>query len=129
MMQLTRLGLAADHPQPLDGQGMTLGVDDIWFHDSVVYRVVENSESDEIGFEVMYPIDWENNRFAERTIVFTDVLDYTVAEGPFAGKPTILQVTQGGEEKDRGILRIETNAGVRTLLCKGIQIRDGWGAV
>lgn len=108
---------------------MDLGFDEIWFHDSEIHRVVENAESDEVGFEVMYPIDWENNKFAERTIVFKDVLDCTVAEGPFSGKPTILLVTQTGEEKDRGILKIETNAGDRTLLCKGIQIRDGWGAI
>jgi len=108
---------------------MDIGIDEIWFHDSEVHRVVENSQSDELGFEVMYPVDWENNEFAERTIVFTDVLEYTVFEGPFEGRPTILQVIQTGYDNNRVSLRIETNAGDRALWCKGVQLRNGWGAV
>lgn len=91
--------------------------------------MIENCESDELGFEVMYPVDWDENKFAPRTIVFKDVLNYAVAEGPFAGKPTILDVYEGSEQDGRVSVRIETNAGSRTLLCKGVDIRDGWTAV
>ena len=61
--------------------------------------------------------------------MFQDVLRYAVAEGPFAGKPTILEVSQTGEHEGRASVRIETNAGERTLLCTGVEIRDGWTAV
>jgi hypothetical protein len=106
-----------------------LGLAHIWFHDSQIHRVVENPESNELGFEVMYPVDWDKNQFAPRTIVFKDVLRYAVAEGPFAGRPTILEVCEAGEQEGRASVRIETNAGSRTLLCTGVEIRDGWGAV
>jgi hypothetical protein len=108
---------------------MGLGLDRIWFHDSEIHRVVENPESDELGFEVMYPVDWYQDQFAPRTIVFKQVLNYTVAEGPFAGKPTILDVCEVGEREGRVSVRIDTNAGVRTLLCTGVEIRDGWTVV
>ncbi len=108
---------------------MDIGIEDIWFHDSRIHRVIESSETDELGFEVMYPVDWENSKFAERTIVFTDVVEYAVLEGPFQGKPSILQVIQTGHDDRRVHLRIETNAGDRNLKCKDVEIRDGWGAV
>ena len=108
---------------------MNLQLDRIWFHDSEIHQVVENPESDELGFEVMCPVDWDENQFSPRTIVFKDALYYTVAECPFAGRPTILNVTQEGEQEGRVLVRIETNAGLRTLLCLGLDIRDGWEAV
>jgi hypothetical protein len=111
------------------GEAMDIGVNDIWFHDSKLYRVVENAQTDEIGFEVMYPVDWENDEFAERTIVFSDVLNYAVLEGPFHGRPTILEVYMTGAERERASLRIETNAGDRTLLCSAVEVRVGWGVI
>ncbi|HEX5031193.1 MAG TPA: hypothetical protein VFX78_07025 [Candidatus Eisenbacteria bacterium] len=111
-----------------DDMDVDLGLDKLWFHDSTINRVVENAESKELAFEVMYPVDWDNNQFAPRTIVFRDVLRYLVAEGPFAGRPVILGVTQVGEQDDRAAVRVETNAGERMLLCKGVAICDGWAA-
>jgi hypothetical protein len=108
---------------------MDLGLDEIWFHDAVIHRVVENAETDELGFEVDYPVDWENNVFEPRTIVFMNALRYTVAEGPFHGRPQILEVVQTGEEERRAAVRIETNAGYRTLLSDGVEIRGEWGVV
>jgi len=105
---------------------MNIGVDKIWFHDSEIHRVIENPKNYELGFEVMYPVDWENNKFAPRTIVFSDVLNYTISEIPFAGLPTILAVKQTGDQEDRANLLIETNAGERTLLCKSVEIRPDW---
>jgi hypothetical protein len=108
---------------------MDIGIESIWFHDSQIHRVVEKPQSDELCFEVMHPIDWENNKFAERTIVFSGVLEYAVLEGPFYGAPTILNVIQTGDDNSRVSVRIETNAGDRTLRCKKVHIRDGWEAV
>ena len=108
---------------------MNLGVEQIWWHDADIIRVIENVESNELGFEVMYPVDWENNRFEPRTIVFIDVLQYRVDDFPCVGTPQIIEVTQTGEEEGRGALRIQTNQGTRTLLCSRVEIRDTWGAV
>ena len=108
---------------------MDLGLKDIWFHDSVIQWVVEDQELDELGFEVSYPVDWENGNFEPRTIVFLGVSRYEVDEIPFAGKVTILDVMQKGTEHGLAVVRIETNAGKRSLLCSGVEIRDHWGTV
>ena len=113
----------------LDGQEMDLGLDDISFHDSELHRVVENPEMDDLVFEVLYPVDWDSNNFEKRRIVFVGFRDYSVSEGPFAGKPSILQVTQISHDNERAKLRIETNAGERTLRCKKVRLDEGWGAV
>ncbi|MND05407.1 hypothetical protein D3C83_261780 [compost metagenome] len=60
--------------------------------------------------------------------MFSDVLGYTTSEGPFAGRPTILSVTQTGDEDGRAMILIETNAGDRRLRCAGVSLRDGWAA-
>lgn len=105
---------------------MPIRIDEIHFHDSVINRVVEVTNVDEMRFEVSYPADWEANQFEPKLIVFTDVLNYVVDEGPFFGAPTILGVTQIEQTTATGHTRIEiqTNSGVRTLSCKSVDLRN-----
>ena len=103
-------------------------LEDIHFHDSTIVRVIEVPEHDLLAIELDYPVDWQASVFAPRTVLFHDVLRYVVAEGPFAGKPTILEhaVSMDGERK-RIVLR--TNAGERSLSYARIELLDGHGAV
>jgi hypothetical protein len=91
-------------------------------------RVIEFPDTDELHFEVSYPVDWENNVFEPRAIVFTDVLNYRVEEGPFAGAPTLLDAYDNGTEGPRRSVTLETNAGTRSLLFKQVQLRPIGGA-
>jgi hypothetical protein len=75
-------------------------------------------------FEVDYPTNWEANVFERRWIVFDDVLDYRVCEGPFQGSPTILDVQITSTIEDRCQLRIETNAGFRELTCSHVRLLE-----
>ncbi len=66
-------------------------LEDIFFHDCKLVRVVEDPERDLLAMEVQYPVDWDANIFAPRTLLFSDVLCYQVDEAPFRGAPTILE--------------------------------------
>jgi hypothetical protein len=100
----------------------TVELTDIHFHDSILRRVIELPETDELLFEVDYPIDWENNVFAPRVIRFRDVLNYRVDEMPFSGGPTLLDAyDQGGVGSRRSVV-LQTNAGTRSLLFGSVDL-------
>lgn len=98
-------------------------MDEISWHDSIINRVIETPATSELVMEVDYPVDWENNVFEPRSIIFTDPLDYHIQEGPFLGNPTILDATI--ELTPDGYRRIvlETNAGQRSLRFSNLEIR------
>jgi len=105
-----------------------LDLGDIHFHDSRLIRVVEDAEAHDLHFEVEYPVDWENNVFEPRTILFLDVLNYRVDEGPFAGPPTLLDAYDNGREGEYRSVTLQTNAGTRSLLFKEVDLRPTGGA-
>ena len=100
-----------------------MDLSEIHFHDCEIRRVVELPEADELLFEIFYPTDWENNMFEPRTLAFVDVLNYEVHEGPFSGAPTILDVVVQEHGAPRSLLRVETNAGYRSLRCGSVELR------
>lgn len=104
-----------------------MNLNKIHFHDSQIIRVVEYLETGELLIDVDYPIDWQNDIFEHKIIVFRNVLNYEVHEGPFEGRPTILQVQQVGRKEERSLLRIETNAGFRQLLCTEVELQNPSG--
>jgi hypothetical protein len=73
-------------------------------------------------------VDWENNVFAPRTIVFLDVLNYRIEEEPFACAPTLLDACDNGREGEYRSVTLQTNAGTRSLLFKGVELRATAGA-
>ncbi len=101
-------------------------VEDIFFHDCEIVRVVEDPARNTLAFEVMYPVEWETNTFAPKTLVFSDVLRYEVHEGPFSGASTILDYTT---EPDGERVRISmgTNAGKRAFSFSEVDLVDGHG--
>lgn len=96
------------------------------FHDSLIKSVVENSKLNEFILCIDWLKDWENNKFIEANLVFENVLNYEVHEIPFEGNPTILDIYESGSRIDYGIkrlqIKIETNAGYRTLYCTDAKI-------
>jgi len=101
-----------------------MNLNEIHFHDSILLRVIEETESDQLCLEVDYPTDWENNIYQRRTILFTDVLNYQVYEGAFHGSPTILGVSEISEENNRKLIQIDTNAGYRLLAFKHVELKQ-----
>ena len=99
-----------------------MDINDIHFHDCRLRRVIEHCDKDDLFFEVDYPVEWECSRFEPRVIAFRDVLNYRVEEGPFAGAPDILDVREKGIVGSRRHLEIQTNAGVRSLLCADVEL-------
>jgi hypothetical protein len=102
----------------------TLELSDIHFHDSQLVRVVEVAELHELQLEVLYPVDWDNNVIEPRIIVFLDVLNYRVEEGPFCGAPTLLDAYDNGQDGNYHSVTLQTNAGTRSLLFKRVELRS-----
>lgn len=100
-----------------------LELKDIHFHDSRLIRVLELPDAGEVHFEVSYPVDWQNNVFEPRAIVFIDVLNYHVDEGPFSGAPTLLDAYDNGARGAYRSVTLQTNAGSRSLLFKRVELR------
>lgn len=96
----------------------------IHFHDTQILKVIEDTTSDTFTMEVDYPVDWENNKFERRRIIFDDVLNYRVSEGAFQGPPTILDVKVISQDGQRTRIRLETNAGERELSCSAVRIEN-----
>jgi hypothetical protein len=99
-----------------------MDISSIHFHDTLIHRVVEDVARDTLTVEGDYPVDWENNLFEPRSLVFDDVLNYEVHEGPFKGSPTILSAVVIHTEGLRHTIRLETNAGYRQLTCTAVRI-------
>ncbi len=100
-----------------------MDISNIHFHDTVILGVLVDTTEDTVTFEVDYPTDWDANIFERRWIVFEDVLDYRVSEGPFQGSPTILDVTIVEHLAPRYRIQIDTNAGTRHLSCTDVRLR------
>lgn len=99
-----------------------MDLDAIHFHDTGILRVIEDTQADTLTMEVEYPVDWENNKFEPRKLIFEDVLNYRVSEGPFHGSPTILNAIVITEDGHRTRIRLETNAGERELSCAAVRL-------
>ena len=98
-------------------------IDDIFWHDCKIRRVIEIPAEDRILIEVDYPIDWDHNRFEPRVISFSGVRRYEIREGAFVGAPTILKASAIPScSFGFSTIRIGTNAGERLIECEGIEL-------
>ena len=94
----------------------------IHFHDTRILRVTEDCGADTLTMEVEYPVDWERNVFEIRRLIFEDVHNYQIFEGPFHGPPVILQAEIIGTEDRWSRLLLQTNAGRRELNCTEVRL-------
>jgi hypothetical protein len=94
----------------------------IHFHDSQIRRVIEDIESHTLTMEIHYPVNWEKNEFAARSLLFEDCYNDQVFEMPFSGHSTILDAEVIGNENGWSKVELKTNMGRRELLCKGVRL-------
>ncbi len=99
-----------------------MNLSDIHFHDSVINAVTEKTATDELCFDVEYPVDWANNGFSQAFIVFSGVSGYEVHEIPFEGAPTILDYEVLENNEGKSIIKIHTNAGYRCFSFSTVDI-------
>src|SRR5690242_5647438 len=96
----------------------------IYVHDGRLLRVVEDTEDDTLTMEVELPKDERSDDLVPRLLVFDDVYGYQVFEGPFQGRPAILDLQVVGEQGRWRRVRLNTNAGYRELFCTGVRLID-----
>ena len=106
------------------GGSVELRVEDIFWHDCVIVRVVE-SPTRKVAFQVEYPENWEADHYEDKTILFSDVYSYEIHEGPFHGPITILAASEKSVANETRLLRLETNAGYRELRFKTLNLVSG----
>ena len=105
-------------------------INNIHWHDCVIDSVLELPEKDQLIFNVQYPVDWEQNIFEARSIVFEDYISQEINEIPFSGAPTILNAEVVGELSPLSFyhkyfrVKIETNAGNRFVHAKSVKLVD-----
>ena len=99
-----------------------MDISNIHFHDTLILRVIEDAAADTLTMEVEYPVDWENNIFEPRLLIFEDVHGYQIFDGPFDGRPTILGASIISTDGRWSRIRLETNAGNRELNCKSVRL-------
>jgi len=99
----------------------------IHWHDSVILRVIEIPKGEKLLFEVDYPVDWEAGKYEIHVIEFSGIYTYQINEGPFSGAITILDLTilESEDQYGASTLRMETNAGYRTIKCKNVELVEG----
>jgi len=101
---------------------MSVDLSSIHFHDTKILKVIEDTENDLLTMEVIYPVDWDNNEFEKRKLIFENVLNYQVNEIDFRGSPTILGPEILTQDERRTRIRLETTAGHRDLSCSAIRL-------
>lgn len=89
-------------------------VNDFSFHDATILEVRECSEQQKLVIYIDFPVDWEENKFEPRKMVFTDVTYYCVTGFPFIGQHTILEIEELNEDSTSKV-EINTNAGKRVV--------------
>jgi hypothetical protein len=101
-----------------------VNISDIHFHDTKILRVVEDPSTDTLTMEVMYPMDWQNDVFELRRLIFSDAYSYQVYEGPFLGCPTILDAEITSTVDRWNKIRLGTTAGFREVMCVSVALED-----
>ena len=97
-------------------------LNEIFFHDSRILKVEETTSEQNVVFYLYYPVDWENNVFEPRRLIFKDVTYYEVDQIPFLGQPAILEYELLSKTEERTTIVIETNAGKRKISFKALEL-------
>lgn len=98
-----------------------MNIDNLFWHDCKIRRVIEIPTEDRVLIEVDYPVDWDNNRFEPRMISFSGVRRYEIRECAFVGAPTIIEAPATPScSFGFSTIRIGASAGERLIECEGI---------
>jgi len=96
----------------------------IYIHDGKLLRVIEDTEPATLIMECRLPATKWSDDLVPRLLVFDDVYNYRVCEGPIVGSPTLLDISVVGERDGRSCLRIDTTAGYRELDCRDVKVQE-----
>jgi hypothetical protein len=99
-----------------------MDISGIYIHDGRLFRVIEDAEAATLTMECALPATEWSDDLVPRLLVFDDVYNYRVCEGPIVGCPTLLDIAIIGEREGRSCLRIDTTAGYRELDCTAVRI-------
>jgi hypothetical protein len=99
-----------------------MDISNLYVHDGRLVRVMEDTERDTLTMDVELPADPNGDRLVPRLMIFEDVYNYQVFEGPFHGSPAILDMQVVGENGRWRRVRIDTNAGYRELFCTAVKV-------
>ncbi len=103
---------------------------EIHWHDCELLSMIEVRSQDELILRVMYPVDWENDKYEETDIVFSGFYSLNINEIPFEGNPTLLGL-ESVERVDSDLFKssrfkfnLSTNAGIRVIEAKSVHLRE-----
>ena len=99
-----------------------MNLSSIYVHDGRLLRVIEDAETDILSMEVELPAAADGDALVPRTLVFAEAYGYQVFEGPFQGCPAILDMHVVTEHGRWHQVRIDTNAGYRTVFCTSVTV-------
>lgn len=99
---------------------------DIWFHDTEIHRVVEMKDIADFVMEVMYPVDWHEERYEPMTLIFHKAANVSAPPSNCAGCPHILNVLEEIKSESRFKLKLEHNHGDWFIECSSVELRAGW---
>lgn len=94
----------------------------IYVHDGVLLRVIEDTDAETVTMEALLPVDPDSDDFAPGQLVFESVLRYQVVEGACEGRPVILDINVVGDDEGLHRVRIDTNHGYRELSCSAVKL-------
>ena len=101
-----------------------MNVDQICVHDGTLKSVIENPKDRKMTLLVDLPRDEWNDDLIPKRIIFYDVLNYSVHEGPDHGIRTILDLQIVGISESRQKIRMETTSGYRDWEASAFEVLD-----
>jgi hypothetical protein len=101
-----------------------MDISGIYIHDGRLLKVVEDAEFATVTMECELPASEWSDDLVPRLLIFDNVSNYLVCEGPIAGCPILLDMKIVGERDGRSHMRIDTTAGYRELDCTTVRISD-----
>ncbi len=99
-----------------------MSIPDIYVHDGILRRVIEEPERARLTMEVELPVLERDEELEPRLLVFEDVYGYQVTEGYINGCPSLLGLSVVGREDRWTRLRLDTTVGYREILCGSIRV-------
>ncbi|USD64079.1 hypothetical protein [Vibrio sp. SCSIO 43136] len=107
-----------------------MGHNDIHWHDCELLSMIEIPSQSELILRVLYPVDWENDKYEEVAIVFSGFHSLAINEIPFEGNPTLLALDSVERVDDDFFesswlkFNLSTSAGSRVVEAQSVHLRE-----
>ncbi|MDB6122477.1 MAG: hypothetical protein JWQ71_1470 [Pedosphaera sp.] len=101
-----------------------MDIADIYVHDGILLRVIEEPKHARVTMEVELPILERGEQLESRLLVFEDVYGYEIVEGLKNGCPTLLNLSVVGKEGRWSRVRLDTTVGYREILCVSVRVLE-----